>query len=139
MKARVLFINTIYFLFIAMFLYAAVSKWMIFNVYVSQINKQPFDDKYTPLLVWGLPISEILVAILMMIDPIRRIGMMIGTGMMIAFTIYIIIIQLKFFGKIPCSCGGAITEFTWTEHLYFNLFFVITGVIVLLITRKKKI
>lgn len=138
MKTRAFFINIVCFLFITMFVYAAVSKWLIFNVFVSQINKQPFDDKYTPLLVWGIPISEVIVALLMVFDRTRLSGLRIGTAMMILFTGYIILIKLHFFGKIPCACGGAISEFTWTQHLFFNLFFVITGVWSLLLVRKNK-
>ena len=136
MKTRALFINVVCFLFITMFVYAAVSKWLIFNVFVSQINRQPFNDKYTPLLVWGIPLSEVAVALLMVFDRTRLLGLKIGTAMMILFTGYIILIKLHFFGKIPCACGGAITEFTWTQHLFFNLFFVISGVWALLLVRK---
>lgn len=138
MKLRAIFINTVCFLFITMFVYAAVSKWLIFNVFVSQINKQPFDDKYTPLLVWGIPISEVVVSLLMVFDRTRLLGLRIGTGMMIMFTGYIILIMMHVFGKVPCACGGAITEFTWTQHLFFNLFFVCIGVWALLLIRKDK-
>jgi hypothetical protein len=138
MKIRALFINTVCFLFITMFVYAAVSKWLIFNVFVSQINRQPFDDKYTPLLVWGIPLSEVGVSLLMVFDSTRLLGLKIGTAMMILFTGYIILIMMHFFGKVPCACGGAITEFTWTQHLFFNLFFVLSGVGSLLLVRKNK-
>lgn len=138
MKTRAFFINAVCFLFITMFVYAAVSKWLIFNVFVSQINRQPFDDRLTPLLVWGLPLSEIAVSLLMVFDKTRLLGLQIATAMMIVFTGYIILIMMHFFGKIPCACGGAITEFTWTQHLFFNLFFVITGVWALMLVRKNK-
>ncbi|SFE45466.1 hypothetical protein SAMN05518672_106181 [Chitinophaga sp. CF118] len=138
MKKREIIISTVSFLFIAMFTYAAVSKWLGFTVFVSQIKRQPFDSKYIPLLVWGIPISEVLVSLLMMIDRTRNIGLKIATGMMILFTGYIILIQLNYFGKIPCACGGAITELTWMEHLYFNLFFVCAGIVAILLMKNKK-
>jgi uncharacterized membrane-anchored protein len=138
MKLRAIFINAVCFLFITMFVYAAVSKWLIFNVFVAQINKQPFDDKYTPLLVWAIPVSEVTVSLLMVFDRTRLLGLRIGTAMMILFTGYIILIMMHFFGKVPCACGGAITEFSWTQHLFFNLFFVCTGVWALLLMRKDK-
>ena len=138
MKFRAIFINAVCFLFITMFVYAAVSKWLIFNVFISQIDKQPFDNKYTPLLVWAIPISEVTVSLLMVFDRTRLLGLRIGTAMMILFTGYIILIMMHFFGKVPCACGGAITEFTWTQHLFFNLFFVCIGVWALLLIRKDK-
>lgn len=138
MKIRAIFINTVCFLFITMFVYAAVSKWLMFNVFFSQINKQPFDDKYTPLLVWAIPVSEVIVSLLMVFDRTRLLGLSIGTAMMILFTGYIILIMMHFFGKVPCACGGAITELSWTQHLFFNLFFVCTGVWALLLARSNK-
>ena len=138
MKFRAIFINAVCFLFITMFVYAAVSKWLIFNVFISQIDKQPFDNKYTPLLVWAIPVSEVTVSLLMVFDRTRLLGLRIGTAMMILFTGYIILIMMHFFGKVPCACGGAITEFTWTQHLFFNLFFVCIGVWALLLIRKDK-
>jgi small-conductance mechanosensitive channel len=138
MKKRGLIINTVYFLFIAMFTYAAVSKWLVFNVFISQINKQPFNDKLTPLLVWGIPTSEIIVSLMMMIDKTRELALKIATAMMILFTGYIILIELNLFGKIPCACGGAISELSWTQHLFFNLFFVFAGLLAIFLIRKNK-
>jgi small-conductance mechanosensitive channel len=138
MKKRGLIINTVYFLFIAMFTYAAASKWMMFNVFVSQINKQPFNDKFTPLLVWGIPISEITVSLMMMLDKTRVLALKIATAMMILFTGYIILIELNLFGKIPCACGGAIVELSWTQHLFFNLFFVFAGVLAIFLIKKNR-
>jgi putative oxidoreductase len=136
MKARI--INLVSFLFITMFTYAAVSKWLTFNVFVYQINKQPFDHKFMPFLIWGIPISEIVVSVLMMFEKTRTSGLKIATGMMIVFTGYIVLIKMNFFDKIPCSCGGAITQLTWTQHLIFNLFFVLAGVLAILVMKGNR-
>ncbi|WP_343673644.1 MauE/DoxX family redox-associated membrane protein [Chitinophaga sp.] len=138
MKTRTLFFNAVCLLFITMFVYAAVSKWMEFNVFVSQMHKQPFPHQVLPLLVWGIPFTELCVSLLLMLEKTRFIGLKIATGMMILFTGYIILVELRYFGEIPCSCGGAIVQFTWVQHLYFNLFFVSVGIIALLLIRKIK-
>lgn len=138
MKTRTLFFNAVCLLFIAMFVYAAVSKWMEFNVFVSQMHKQPFPHRFLPLLVWGIPLTEILVSLLLSLEQTRFLGLKIATGMMVLFTGYIILIELRYFGEIPCSCGGAIVQFTWVQHLYFNLFFVVAGGVALLLTRRMK-
>lgn len=138
MKTRMLFFHAVCLLFIAMFMYAAVSKWMEFNVFVAQMHSQPFPSQFVPLLVWGIPSIEIVVSLLLSLDQTRLAGLKIATGMMILFTGYIILIKLKYFGKVPCSCGGAIVQFTWMQHLYFNLFFVAAGVTALLLRRRMK-
>ncbi|WP_414017919.1 MauE/DoxX family redox-associated membrane protein [Chitinophaga sancti] len=139
MKTRTLFFNAVSLLFITMFVYAAVSKWMEFNVFVSQMHKQPFPSQFLPLLVWGIPLTELCVSLLLMLEKTRFTGLKIATGMMILFTGYIILIKLRYFGEIPCSCGGAIVQFTWVQHLYFNLFFVIIGLVAILLFRKINI
>ncbi|PWV56261.1 MauE/DoxX family redox-associated membrane protein [Chitinophaga sp. S165] len=127
MKTRDAVLLICYFLFTGMFVYAAVSKLMNYDIFVLQMNKQPFPDKFTPLLVWGIPSAEIFAAILMMTIPFRRIGMFFATAMMICFTGYIILIKLNYYGKIPCTCGGVISKFTWGQHLIFNIFFLAVG------------
>lgn len=138
MKTRMLVFNAVCLLFITMFVYAAVSKWMEFNVFVSQMHKQPFPPQVLPLLVWGIPFTEVFVSLLLSLERTRFTGLKIATGMMILFTGYIILIELRYFGEIPCSCGGAIVQFTWVQHLYFNLFFVLAGGIALLLIRNTK-
>jgi uncharacterized membrane protein YphA (DoxX/SURF4 family) len=131
------FTNLVRYLFILMFSYAAISKWLNYDVFYAQINKQPFDNKYTPLLIWGIPCAEILVSLLMIVPRTSRLGLQIATAMMIFFTGYIVLIKLNYYDEVPCSCGGIITQFTWNQHLIFNLFFVITGISAVIIQSKK--
>ncbi|SDF53868.1 MauE/DoxX family redox-associated membrane protein [Chitinophaga filiformis] len=130
-----------YFLFTSMFIYAAVSKLMNYRIFILQMDRQPFPDRYTPLLVWSVLVSEILAAVMMMTFSLRRIGLFFATAMMICFTAYIILVKLNYYGVIPCSCGGVIASFTWTQHLFFNLFFVAIGIVGIYLEqqfRKKK-
>ena len=140
-KARDAALLICYFLFTSMFIYAAVSKLMNYRIFIIQMDRQPFPDRYTPLLVWGVLISEILAAVMMMTLALRRIGLFFATAIMICFTAYIILVKLNYYGVIPCSCGGVIASFTWTQHLIFNLFFVAIGIVGIYLEkqfRKKK-
>ena len=136
MKTRTLFFNAVCLLFITMFIYAAVSKWLDFDVFEIHMKRQPFPPSVTPFLIWGLPPTEVVVSILLMLDKTRSLGLKIATGMMVLFSGYILLAKMHFFGDIPCSCGGALTKLTWTQHLFFNLFFVIAGAIAILLMRK---
>ncbi|MCF6405084.1 hypothetical protein L3C95_19435 [Chitinophaga filiformis] len=128
-KSRDTVLLICYFLFTSMFIYAAVSKLMNYRIFILQMDRQPFPDKYTNLLVWGVLSSEILAAIMMMSLSLRRAGLLFATAMMICFTVYIILVKLNYYGVIPCSCGGVIASFTWTQHLLFNLFFIGIGIV----------
>ncbi|MBW8686799.1 MauE/DoxX family redox-associated membrane protein [Chitinophaga rhizophila] len=127
MKARDMVLHACYFLFISMFLYAAVSKLMTFQVFVVQMQRQPFSDAYGQFLTWVIPLVEILLALMMTVNSFRKLALYLSTSLMICFTGYIILVQLRFYGKIPCSCGGAIAKLSWTEHLLFNLLFIAIG------------
>ncbi|QHS58883.1 MauE/DoxX family redox-associated membrane protein [Chitinophaga agri] len=127
MKARDIILLACYYLFTSMFLYAAVTKLMTFQVFVGQMQRQPFSDAYGRFLSWAIPSVEILLALMMVTNAFRKLGLYLATSLMICFTGYIILVQLKFYGTIPCSCGGVISKLSWTQHLIFNLFFVAIG------------
>jgi hypothetical protein len=110
-----------------MFLYAAASKLMTFQVFVVQMQRQPFSDAYGRFLTWVIPTIEILLSVMMVTNVFRKLGLYLSTSLMICFTGYIVLVQLRFYGQIPCSCGGAIAKLSWTNHLIFNLVFVAIG------------
>lgn len=138
MKAKDTILLVCYFLFTSMFIYAAVSKLMNYEIFVIQMDRQPFPDRLTPLLVWGIPSAEVFAAIMMMTISLRKIGLFFSTALMICFTVYIILIKLNYYGIIPCSCGGVIASFTWTQHLIFNLFFIAIGIVGIYLEQQYK-
>jgi len=124
-------------LLILLFVYASVSKWLDFHTYIGEINNQPFPNWMTPALVWLIPLTEVSIAMLLMVGKTQLLGFWAALILMSLFTIYTILILLKFFGRVPCSCGGVIEKLSWKQHLFFNLFFVgvaITGIVL----RKKE-
>lgn len=121
--------------YITMYIYAAVSKLFIFKIYKLQLDAQPFNDALTPLLAWVIPSVEILVSIMLIFPKARVMGLYLATFLMLLFTGYILLIKLHFFGAVPCSCGGVISQFTWNQHLCFNLFFLISGIVAIALKR----
>lgn len=126
------------YLFVLLFVYAALSKLLDFNTFQNQLGQSPLLSSYAHWIVWTVPISEILIAILLCISRFRILGLYGFYGLMIMFTTYIIII-LNFTSYTPCSCGGVLEKLGWIEHLYFNLAFIILSAlsIVLLSSNKK--
>lgn len=115
-----------------LFTYAAGSKLADYKLFIFQMNAQPFDDKYTPLLVAGLLAVEFAIAACLIFGRTQRVGLWASLILMLIFTVYIILIKLQYFDSIPCSCGGVIEHLSWTQHLFFNLFFIgisITGLV----------
>jgi hypothetical protein len=100
------------------------------------MNNQPFPNWMTPFLVWSIPFIEVLIAVGLIFEKTRVQSLYASLFLMLAFTIYTVVILLHAFKYIPCSCGGVIRKLTWPQHLFFNLFFV--GISLLGIILKKR-
>lgn len=123
--------------YILMFSYAASSKLFNLDLFAMHMRRQPFHPSLVPYLVWGVPTAEIVIVLLLIFPRFRIFGLKLGTALMFAFTGYITLAEIGFFKNLPCSCGGVIGKLSWGEHLVFNLFFLLIGVIALLIHFKK--
>lgn len=122
MKATI--IKSITFLLIGLWVYAAVSKLMDFDRGRSQMLNQVFPPRLGNILVWAVPISELLTAGLLTIKRTITAGLYSSLFLLFAFSLYIGLVMLNVFGRIPCSCGGILEKMSWAQHLVFNLFFL---------------
>jgi putative oxidoreductase len=123
-------------LLILLFVYTSVSKWLAFNTFVGQMNNQPFPNWLTPIIVWTLPATEIIISLLLMFGRTQLMGFRASLILMLLFTVYTFLVLINVFGRRPCACGGVIENLTWGQHLVFNLFFV--GVAIAGILLKKR-
>jgi hypothetical protein len=133
---RKIIIEIISSLLILLFLYASVSKWLDFKLFIGEMNNQPFPNWMTPYLVWSIPFIEVFIALALIFEKSRVPALYASTILMLVFTIYSVAILLHAFKYIPCSCGGVIRKLTWPQHLVFNLFFV--GISLAGIILKKR-
>lgn len=129
-------VETIVLLLFILFVYAATSKLMDYKHFSFQMDAQPFDDRFTPWLVFGVPLVEFVIAAMLIFKRTMMTGLWASLALMLIFTGYIIMIKLNFFGKIPCSCGGVISRLNWTQHLFFNLFFVLISIAGIILQRR---
>jgi hypothetical protein len=123
-------------LLVLLFLYTSISKLLDFKHFIANMNNQPFPNWITPWLVRILPATEILIVAGLLFEKTRLAALWASFLVMLLFTIYTLLVLLHFFGWVPCSCGGVITQLTWGQHLVFNLFF--TGISLAGIILKKR-
>lgn len=138
MRNKRLIIDIVVLLLVILFLYTAVSKFVDFGSFARDLNSQPFPNFLTPILKWALPLLEIGIAITLLFERTKTIGLYMSLTLMSLFTIYTALVLFNFFDDVPCSCGGVITHLTWTQHLIFNLFFVIIISIAIRLNREIK-
>lgn len=111
-------------LLVALFIYTAISKLIDQSTFLKDLNNQPLPKFFNPILVWFIPLSEILLAIMLLFNKTLQIGLIGSMSLMLLFTIYTALVLLNVFNRTPCSCGGVIRSLSWVQHLFFNLFFV---------------
>lgn len=127
MKKQIL-LDTIIFLFMVLFLYAATTKLLEYDLFKAQIGKSPLISKYAPVAAWMVPGVEYIIALLLFIPKFRLTGLYASFSLMLAFTAYIAFI-LTFSPYVPCSCGGILSDMGWTAHLVFNIGFTALAVV----------
>ena len=123
------------FLFIVLFVYAAISKLIDYPSFTVQISQSPMLTGLSDFLPWIVISVELLVAGTLIFPRVRLIGFYASFFLMIALTTYIITI-LNFSDHIPCSCGGILEKLGWTEHLIFNLVFSLFGSLGIILTNS---
>lgn len=124
MAKKKIALEIICFLFILLFTYAAVTKLMDYQKFTVQIGQSPMLTPFANWLAWVVPTSELIIAVMLSVNRFRLIGLYVAFTLMVMFTAYIVAI-LQFSETIPCSCGGVLESLGWTEHLIFNIGFVV--------------
>ena len=123
-------------LFLLLFVYAAVSKLLDYQKFKIQLVQSPLLATYASILVWFIPTLELIIAMILL-SKHKSLGLKLCLGLMIVFTIYIWY-TLNYSDYIPCSCGGIISDLNWTEHLIFNLFWIVFAIIAISTNKGAK-
>ncbi|MFW0739952.1 MauE/DoxX family redox-associated membrane protein [Flavobacterium sp. T12S277] len=139
LRYKYIFIEVISFLYVVLFVYAAVSKLLDFENFRVQLGQSPLLSAFAGVIAWMVPMLELFIALLIVSKRWRIIGLFGALGLMIMFTAYIFII-LNYSSFVPCSCGGILEKLGWTEHLFFNLVFIMlaaAGILLLAVGVPK--
>lgn len=125
-------------LFIVLFVYAAITKIRDYEIFKVRLDQSPLLEGMGKLGAVIIPIALLFVAILLLFERTRRVGLKYALALMLMFTIYIGVVLLFFSEFLPCSCNGVFEFLDWKQHLWFNLFFTtLAGLGVFLSGRSK--
>ena len=119
-------------LLLFLFIYTALSKLLDFDKFKYQISQSPFITNISWLVIWSIPLAELIISICLIFKRTRSAGLYLSFFLMLLFTGYIFI-MLKYSSYLPCSCGGVLSIMSWKQHFIFNLAFTglsLTGIIV---------
>ena len=122
---------------IFLFVYAAVNKLADFEKFYVQLKQSPLLTSLAMVTAWIIPSLEIIISVLLSFPVSRLIGLYASFALMMLFTCYIIAI-VNLSEHVPCSCGGILENMNWTQHLIFNICFVILTASAVLYVRKPR-
>lgn len=105
-----------------LFIYTAVSKLLDFDKFKYQLSQSPFIGSISWLVVWIIPLAELLISLSLLIRRTRPAALHFSFFIMLLFTGYIFI-MLRYSPYLPCSCGGVLSAMSWKQHFIFNLIF----------------
>ena len=137
LNTRTTFVNTVSLLLILLFVYAAASKLLDMEKFDVQTRQSPLLSSYTRLVIWLVPLTELVIVALLSAPSTRRIGLLLSCVLMNLFSGYISIL-LAFSPNVPCSCGGILEKMSWQQHLYFNLVFAGLALMALWVYSAKQ-
>lgn len=121
-KHIILFFQVLIFL---LFLYSAVSKASTFEIFVNNLDKSLFFETFnTSYLAKAVIIVEFVIPILLFFKSTEKAGYIISFLLLLLFTGYIFLMY-AFSPFMPCSCGGLIGQLSWSQHIIFNIIFMI--------------
>lgn len=140
MKQRIaftLFAEIISALFVFLYLYTAIDKFVNLEHFYQVMTKSLLLRSYAAILSGMIPAVEAALAVLLIIPRTRWIGLLGATILISIFAAYIFYMLITS-SDLPCTCGGIIQELTWGQHLVLNLGMMVGGIVALKYTYKKE-
>ncbi len=129
-------ITAICWLCMALFLYTAYAKIVDHARFLAGLTRVHLISGFAVFISFAVPISEIIVALLLLILDNIKIGLYTFIAMMSSFTVYIISAMI-WEKDLPCHCGGAIEKLSWGQHIWFNLAFITIAVFALRLIKSN--
>ncbi len=121
---------------ILLFVYTALSKLLGLDQFRDVLWQAPMIGRGAGIVARAVPLTELLIALLLFF-PITRVWGLYGSlGLLLVFTAYLVYMLFSM-TDLPCQCGGVISNLSWTQHVFFNLFFI--GLTWLGIRRSLKV
>lgn len=135
-KWKLVLLETISILIIALFGLTAFDKTVRFGRFLDELGKSPFLMDYALAVAIGTPLIEAIVAMMLVIDKWRLRALYFSVFLMSLFTAYIyMLVNYSYFTS--CLCSAAIESLSWQQHLIFNMVFLAFALIGVLIEETN--
>lgn len=126
-------------LLVLLFMYTGFNKLFGLHDFTTSMYNQPIPHPLAYVLARVIPIAEILAAACLLFPVTQKIGLFTSFILLAIFTMYIGLILLHVFPRVPCSCAGIFRHISWQQHLWINLLLLALTGLALYPTLKKHI
>lgn len=114
-------IHTPYSILIFIWGYTGLEKLIGFEQSRKAFYNQTFPAELAEILSYSVPITELLIATLLLFSVTRWWGYLGSALLLTVFITYVGLIWVGAFPRVPCNCAGIIESLGWGEHLVLNL------------------
>lgn len=124
-RFREAFVVLVSLLLILLLAYTGLTKLLEGKMFYDNIRNSPIfgGETIAAIAAIVIPVSEIVVALLIVCRRTRLLGLYAALVLMLIFAGYTV--SLLFFApSLPCSCGGIISLLSWKQHLMLVLVFL---------------
>jgi putative oxidoreductase len=128
-------------LLVLLFGYTAFSKLLEYDKFIFQMRLVPAAMMVwaAPILAWLVPAVEFLIVGMLIIGQYvkqwRFAGFYSAFFLLLTFQVYIGSMLLSD-SKLPCTCGGIVSQMSWRQHLWFNAVFMLIAAVPILLHYK---
>ncbi|PZX59350.1 DoxX-like protein [Algoriphagus ratkowskyi] len=125
-------------LLILLFVYTGLDKLIRWEESKNAFYNQTFPAELAEILVYAVPISELLIALLLLFSNTRWWGYLSSLLLLTVFTTYVGLIWVGAFPRVPCNCAGIIDQLGWGAHFSLNLILIGLAIVGLHQYQRKK-
>lgn len=136
-KAKQTFTSIICLACLFLFVISAYDKIADHNRFLKGLLKVGFLSSYAVFISYAVPVCEILVSLMLIFPKTYKLGLYGFLALMSTFTLYIAS-MLLWAEKLPCHCNLIIEKLSFSQHLLFNLGFIVFAIVGLWLLKKTK-
>jgi len=130
-KINIIISEIVYLFLIFFFCYTAVNKLMNLNSFRINLMKTSLFTEALANWFSVVVISIEIIVVLIMVFK-KRLGLLLVTGLLLIFTLYISYLRFKGLYEV-CGCGGILNGLHYKYHLLINCVLIFGGLYSLLI------
>ncbi|UJP65823.1 MauE/DoxX family redox-associated membrane protein [Mongoliitalea daihaiensis] len=124
---------------VGLWTYSGFEKLIAWDRSWSAFHNQTFPSDLAAILSYVVPISELVLAMLLILGRTRWWGLMGSVLLLTVFSTYVGLVWWGAFPRVPCNCAGFIESIGWGAHLVMNLSLISVTVLVLGIGYGKQV